>query len=950
MYANDWSLPLSVAAVTDYVEYYKGVLPGDSGGPIVRTYENAEKDLLCGVASGMAVTVSDYFLDLFADIESRYAAVDASETEAWLNPFVFDQRGNIHGTCSPKLRPAGTPIVLAEETDSDGDMIPDACDPCVTIPDPTYRINGIFGLSDMDGDGTPDVCDTCPTLFGVPQTDSDGDGLGDACDPCGNSGVSDLRCCNFTQPNPCSGAGVCVPSVPGSPGGCGVGFSGRCSEPIDEDQDGRPNSCDKCPVTKDPFQGDADGDGLGDVCDGCDGSAPLRLFPELKSLATATSKVGLIPCDPTNSLADQNCQNVTLSTKSRCVVIPSLTGGPPTGVCSESGPDTDGDGVWDACDNCKYVPNASQENCNIEAEMVANPSAFPYVGDACDRTPCAYTRALTSTLTEPVTGVGLVETTPLVLPPNATVRPPAAISPPLPYPFSSSSPPLSTVGNSFCACSANNVAACRDSLVGGCTIDPTSYSISVSQQWVKPSVKVASSSGGPVASAELQDLPTGNASSQSFPLLDQADPSLVEWDTNLLSGGNTILPAPQPSSEISVCKDGKGVRGVLWTSVREVDAINLTGNALDNMRKFSSHYEPSLWGSLPTCVQAQTPPLNLETQPCFFCKCPDCGFLSVANFHIYINPGDLKERLLVASDGLFSRTFGKLPFSLDEAALPEARSVAASDWFHTTQPGPDFATVLADGTRVTSAVQVQEEGPLRSWLPLRRTQGAAPQGEQDDTEVADFQAMAEDPSGPAPAPRLEAALALSKRHQALFLAGGKSGNLPLNDLWRYDLRGQSWSPMVLQGNSLGNVLAMTFHGPEDALYVLDEKKVGWFHVGRLLRIDPHTGATRLVGVWPRLRAFDQLHLMVAQSGDLVLSASRTKGKKGAHLVALLSASSPGQWKLRWTLGGVGALSGPAVLTREGLTRPFLAPELTSKRFTPTGDLPKKTVGSVGDCL
>jgi hypothetical protein len=61
------------------------------------------------------------------------------------------------------------PIEIAEVsvggTDSDGDTMPDTCDP------------------DDDDDGTLDGSDNCPIAFNPGQEDLDGDGAGDQCDP-----------------------------------------------------------------------------------------------------------------------------------------------------------------------------------------------------------------------------------------------------------------------------------------------------------------------------------------------------------------------------------------------------------------------------------------------------------------------------------------------------------------------------------------------------------------------------------------------------------------------------------------------------------------------------------------------------------------------------------------------------------------------------------------------
>jgi hypothetical protein len=79
--------------------------------------------------------------------------------------------------------------------DSDGDTIPDACDPCPHKADTDYDQST---TPDADLDGIPDRCDLCPafadalvdipTAMGAParivQPDADLDTIGDACDLC----------------------------------------------------------------------------------------------------------------------------------------------------------------------------------------------------------------------------------------------------------------------------------------------------------------------------------------------------------------------------------------------------------------------------------------------------------------------------------------------------------------------------------------------------------------------------------------------------------------------------------------------------------------------------------------------------------------------------------------------------------------------------------------------
>ncbi|GAB4296591.1 MAG: hypothetical protein Kow0090_11720 [Myxococcota bacterium] len=62
----------------------------------------------------------------------------------------------------------------ADQTDMDADGAGDACDNCLNDPNPAQ--------TDADGDGIGDACDNCPNDPNPDQTDTDGDGAGDACD------------------------------------------------------------------------------------------------------------------------------------------------------------------------------------------------------------------------------------------------------------------------------------------------------------------------------------------------------------------------------------------------------------------------------------------------------------------------------------------------------------------------------------------------------------------------------------------------------------------------------------------------------------------------------------------------------------------------------------------------------------------------------------------------
>ena len=107
---------------------------------------------------------------------------------------------------------------FGDQRDSDGDGVGDACD------------------GDLDGDGVDNATDNCPLVNNPDQLNSDAgspvgaDAYGDACDPDDD------------------GDGVCDP-----------GQQGDAANPC--------QGSDNCPLSYNPSQADADGDGIGNACD-----------------------------------------------------------------------------------------------------------------------------------------------------------------------------------------------------------------------------------------------------------------------------------------------------------------------------------------------------------------------------------------------------------------------------------------------------------------------------------------------------------------------------------------------------------------------------------------------------------------------------------------------------------------------------------------------------------
>ena len=118
--------------------------------------------------------------------------------------------------------------------DADGDGWLNDEDNCPLIYNP--------GQDDFDQDSVGDVCDICPNDYDPDQSDIDEDGLGDACDPdIDDDGIlNEDDNCDFAI----------------NPG------------QQNSDSDTLGDACDNCPNDDNNDQADANGDGIGDVCDG----------------------------------------------------------------------------------------------------------------------------------------------------------------------------------------------------------------------------------------------------------------------------------------------------------------------------------------------------------------------------------------------------------------------------------------------------------------------------------------------------------------------------------------------------------------------------------------------------------------------------------------------------------------------------------------------------------
>ncbi|MDP9139357.1 MAG: thrombospondin type 3 repeat-containing protein [Pseudomonadota bacterium] len=163
-------------------------------------------------------------------------------------------------------------------TDNDGDGVPNGTDNCQTIRNANQADRDSDGIGnacdaspngpDPDGDGRGSAIDNCPNVSNANQADSDDDGVGDACDdqntPDGdNDGAADDvdNCPTVANASQADSDGD----------GIGDACDDQSNGP-DGDGDGIPDTIDNCPTVASTNQTDTDGDGIGDVCDSTPGT------------------------------------------------------------------------------------------------------------------------------------------------------------------------------------------------------------------------------------------------------------------------------------------------------------------------------------------------------------------------------------------------------------------------------------------------------------------------------------------------------------------------------------------------------------------------------------------------------------------------------------------------------------------------------------------------------
>jgi hypothetical protein len=267
----------------------------------------------------------------------------------------------------------------ANQLDTDGDRIGDACD-----PQPSTQ------TLDIDADTIPNGFDNCPLVANTAQADADADDLGDACDP------------QPSIPNGTRYVLKCDRDIFIGVGGSDVASCGTLTQPvvtptptptptplpgIDTDGDGVPDASDNCPLVPNPSQTNTDSfidlsppkafddlsppnsDLLGDACDPDDDNDGLSDADELSGAAC-----GGIVTDPLR--ADTDGDLFLDGAECALGTNPADVNSRPTLAACGSTADTDGDGVLDQREFCFYNtsitnPDTDGDGCRDGKEVAS---------------------------------------------------------------------------------------------------------------------------------------------------------------------------------------------------------------------------------------------------------------------------------------------------------------------------------------------------------------------------------------------------------------------------------------------------------------------------------------------------------------------------------------------------------------------------------------------------
>lgn len=282
-----------------------------------------------------------------------------------------------------------------EQQDQDNDGVGDPCDNCPDVANPDQANSDYVGKGDACNQDPNSACpyvlnravESCPS-------DSDDDEMDDAylvcpdekriCDPAKMIESAIDNCPQVANPDQADNDEDAFDDQGALQTGASQGGD-LCDD--DDDNDGKLDDVDNCPLFGNADQADGDGDGAGDVCDNCvdlSNSDQSDINGDLVGDACSDDDDGDGFCDPGvaadpngSCVGSDNCpalSNDQLDADGdgfgdACDICPEHWNAAQTGAAE----DQDDDGVGNLCDNCPAVANADQADLDADG-----------VGDACD--------------------------------------------------------------------------------------------------------------------------------------------------------------------------------------------------------------------------------------------------------------------------------------------------------------------------------------------------------------------------------------------------------------------------------------------------------------------------------------------------------------------------------------------------------------------------------------